>query len=117
MRHFGRVVLVFITLAAGLTHAQDKNAVRITSFAPAGPNTRAAELCGVVAGATERVVVQAIVDYRSRRPASYYLLTGKDGGFCGSVITYYGNVAVGLDPAILPEEVETAELSDSARRD
>ena len=56
-----------------------------------------AELCGLVEGATSAPsFVQVLVDPKSKEPASYNTIAGKDGKFCLAVITFRGNAEVSL---------------------
>ncbi len=56
-----------------------------------------AELCGLVEGATSTPsFVQVLVDPKSKEPASYNTIAGKDGKFCVAVITFRGNAEVNL---------------------
>lgn len=71
--------------------AAEEPKVEITSFIAAGQHTRAAELCGKVAGATVPfLAVKVTVDPNTDKPGVYNVLVGKDGGFCTTVVSYRG---------------------------
>ena len=56
-----------------------------------------AELCGVVEGAASSPsFVQVLIDPKSKEPASYNTIAGKNGKFCLAVITFRGNAEVSL---------------------
>ena len=56
-----------------------------------------AEICGLVEGAaTSPSFIQVLIDPKSKQPASYNTIAGKDGKFCLAVITFRGNAEVSL---------------------
>ena len=57
-----------------------------------------AELCGVVEGALTSApsYVNAKIDPKSSKPASYNTITDTDGKFCMAVVTYRGTAEVSI---------------------
>jgi P pilus assembly chaperone PapD len=81
------IALVFSLLSVSAFAAD----IKITSFNYNGSERRGAEICGVVSNMTETpTYVQVVVDYNSKRPATYNTIVGADGNFCLAVVSYYG---------------------------
>lgn len=75
--------------------------VKVTSFRyvriASEINHPLAELCGLVSDATSfPTFVKVLIDPKSKGPASYNTIAGKDGKFCLAVITYHGNAEVSV---------------------
>lgn len=65
--------------------------VKIDSYTYSAQNSKVAELCGTVTGATTTPsFVQITVDYNSKQPAIYNTIANANGKFCTLVVTYYG---------------------------
>lgn len=77
--------------------ADSSAGIKITSYTYINQERKVAELCGVVLSpSTPATNVQVIVDYNTKRPATYNTLAGPDGRFCTVVITYYGTAIAKL---------------------
>lgn len=77
--------------------AESTAGVKITSYTYINQERKVAELCGVVLSPTTPATnVQVIVDYNTKRPATYNTLAGPDGKFCTVVVTYYGTAIAKL---------------------
>lgn len=88
-------LLIFGVSAWAATDVEPK--VEITSFTIAGSRTRAAELCGKVTGSmSEWMVVRVLVDPKTDKPGVYNVITGKDGKFCTTVVTYSGQAEASI---------------------
>ena len=111
---------MFLSLmsAVAMTEAFAEEArVDITSFVLAGPNTRAAEICGRVSGSkTTPTFVRVAVDEKTGKPGIYNLIAGPDGAFCGMVVTYAGTAVASLwtGAGLLPQ-TSAAVLSPTYR--
>ncbi len=58
---------------------------------------KVAEICGLVKEATSTPsFVKVVVDYNSKRPATYNAIAGADGKFCQVVVSYYGTAQASL---------------------
>ena len=86
-----RNLLVISAMSLMSFAALAETTVQITSYIYTNQERKVAELCGVVKEATTTpTYVQVIVDYNSKRPATYNTLAGADGKFCTVVISHYG---------------------------
>ena len=115
MKAIKMILLGALSVSAATAFA-DAPKVEITSFAFAGSQTRAAELCGKVTGASAiPAMVRVAVDPKSKHPAIYNLVAGVDGSFCGTVVTYTGTADASLwtAPAVMASATATA-VSDLA---
>ncbi|MBC7427840.1 MAG: hypothetical protein H7336_04450 [Bacteriovorax sp.] len=68
-----------------------ETSVEITSYIYTNQERKVAEICGVVKEpASTPSYVKVVVDYNSKRPATYNAIAGADGKFCQVVVSYYG---------------------------
>lgn len=86
-----RKLLAAATLSLLSFSAMAETSVTITSYLYTNSERKVAEICGLVKDATTPVTnVQIVVDYNSKRPATYNTIAGSDGKFCAVVVSYYG---------------------------
>lgn len=86
-----RKLLAITALSLMSFAAMAETSVTITSYIYTNQERKVAELCGVVKDSPTPVTnVQVVVDYNSKRPATYNTIAGADGKFCTVVISYYG---------------------------
>ncbi|MBC7712578.1 MAG: hypothetical protein H7177_04540 [Rhizobacter sp.] len=86
-----RKLLVISAMSLMSFAALAETSVEITSYIYTNQERRVAEICGVVKeAASTPSYVKIVVDYNSKRPATYNTLAGADGKFCQVVVSYYG---------------------------
>jgi hypothetical protein len=90
-----RVIFGLATALVSMT-ASAAPTLQITSFARAGTQTTAAELCGRVNGGTGNEVVQVNSDPDTKDPGHYFSLVGTDGTFCIVISTATGTATASI---------------------
>jgi hypothetical protein len=95
-----KLMNISAVFALGLTSLAlaDNAKVELSSFVMAGARTRAAEICGRVAGGakTAPTFIRITVDEKSAKPGVYNVVAGPDGAFCVAVVSYYGSAVAAL---------------------
>ena len=86
-----RNILAISALTIMSFAAMAESTVSITSYVYTNQERKVAEICGVVRESNGPVSNnQIVVDYNSKRPATYNTIAGPDGKFCAVVVSYYG---------------------------
>lgn len=92
------ILATLISIAGASAFGGD---VKITSFRflESGSHfSPAAELCGELLAPTGKSqIVKVISDPQSKGPATYHVLTGKDGKFCTVLATFTGKAEAELE--------------------